>query len=196
MILTGSPRVEVRPASESDRAWVEDRLDDYLRELTQYREGRAGPASAAEYPFLSYYFTEPDRFPFTIRADGRPTGFALVRRITTDDDTEMQVAEFYIEPEHRHRRIGARATAALWARFPGAWQLEVLVRNRAAAEFWEHCIAEHAEGPPRQEGRRAADGRRVRYRFEVPRARRQVTRQSLRDDPDVGRTRTSDSRSD
>ncbi len=159
--------LEVRLIPETDRPQIERMLDHYLRELSRYREIPVGANTAAAYPYLDAYWSDPDRFPFGLWLDGELAGFVLVRRKSPARGRVWQVAEFYVKPEHRRRRVGTRAAATIWRRHPGEWELEVMRRNKGADRFWAKTITEHATAPPRVRKTRAADGRRKVYRFVV-----------------------------
>lgn len=157
--------VQIVRAPESERSAIERMLGPYLRELGSYQEGRT--IDVWGYPYLKLYWSEPDRFPFTIRVDGEVAGFVLVRRISREDRESMEVAEFFVTERWRRRGVGTAAARALWDRFPGEWELQVLVRNEPAVAFWHDCIAEHATGVIDVHEFRAVDGPRLRYHFRV-----------------------------
>jgi predicted acetyltransferase len=159
-------KIEVRPASRSERRTIERMLDPYLRELSTFREVQVGATSTAEYPYLEDYWSDPNRFPFIIWQGNLVVGFALARRFVSENPPRMQVAEFYIAPCHRREGVGEAAAAMLWRRFPGPWELETQYRNEAATEFWTRCIERFADEPSIEEFE-ATDGRRLRFRFQV-----------------------------
>ena len=159
---------EVRPAPREARLIIERLLDSYLKELSPHREIAAGTTDAASYPYLPLYWEEPDRFPFTLWRDGEVAGFALVRRIIEREcGPVMQMAEFYVVPAHRRQGLGSAAAAALWRRFPGAWEFQVHAPNQAAQRFWRRCIDANAVAESRVEEVAAHDGRRSQFSFEI-----------------------------
>lgn len=68
-VASPTMRISLDPAEEGERATVEALLDAYLRELSGFRTQPIGDTSAAEYFWLSLYWSEPDRFPFPLRVD-------------------------------------------------------------------------------------------------------------------------------
>jgi predicted acetyltransferase len=154
--------IEVRVAGESERLEIERMLDRYLIELSQHREIPAGAARAAEYPFLTYYWSERDRFPFTVWFNYELVGFALVRRC----DGVFQFAEFFIESKHRRSGIGGRAVASIFKEFPGLWELQVMSGNASGLRFWQRCISAHATNW-NVEQIAAPDGLRHFFHFEI-----------------------------
>ncbi len=141
-------------------------MDEYLGELSLFREVAVGAMKAAEYPYLEDYWSDPDRFPLTVWSNQEIVGFALVRRLRGREPPVMQVAEFFVKRDHRRRGIGRAAAVAIWDQFPGPWELQVLKGNHAAAAFWKECINARAAAWQVDEIH-ADDGRRLFFRFHV-----------------------------
>jgi predicted acetyltransferase len=118
-------------------AVIERLLDAYLEELLG--------AGHRDYPYLSRYWSEPDRHPFVILADRRTAGFALVRDVEPDVLHEM--SEFYVVPALRRQGVGRRAATLLFERFGGRWQLQFAVANARARSFWRFVVPAATETP-------------------------------------------------
>jgi predicted acetyltransferase len=133
--------IDLIAVPEADKAALWRMLQRYLAELSAF--DRSQPAdSAFPYHHFNKYWQEAGRWPFWIISEGKIAGFALVRR-TEDGTTEM--AEFCIEPAFRHTAIGTAAARALFAHFPGRWQLSELKRNLPAIAFWRHVLRDYAD---------------------------------------------------
>ena len=158
--------VEVRAAAKDEQAVIMTLLDQYLRELSHFREFAVGATNAAGYPHLQDYWSEPDRQPFTIWSHDELAGFALVRRVSDEHGWVMQMAEFCIRPQYRRQGIGQTAAITLWKRFPGRWELQVMKGNRPAIRFWRNSIAAQAQVWHVDEII-ADDGPRLFFHFEV-----------------------------
>ena len=157
--------VEVREAGEAERSRIEELLDDYLAELNHHREICVGATSVAEYRYLKDYWSDNNRFPFTLWANSGLVGFALVRRIEEEQPATFQIAEFFIKPRYRRCGIGRAAVIDIWERFPGRWELQVMNLNDSAVRFWERCISQQAKNWTVEEIV-APDGRRQFFHFE------------------------------
>jgi predicted acetyltransferase len=158
--------VELCTASRDDRALFRELLDQYLRELAEHREFAVGASDASEYPYFELYWSECDRFPFGIWSGDKLVGFALIRRVHTAESEVMQVAEFFVRPEHRRNGIGSEAIEEVWRQHRGRWELQVMKGNTSAVNFWEKCISSHAQQWEVEEIQ-AEDGRRLFFHFEV-----------------------------
>jgi predicted acetyltransferase len=124
-------------------------LELYLHDLSDIfpidlgRDGRFG------YDRLPLYFEEPGRrFPFVIRANGHPAGFALVTRGSpvTQDPTDLDVAEFFVARGYRRSSVGRSAAFQLWDRMPGRWIVRVSEGNRRGLPFWRTIVSEYTKG--------------------------------------------------
>jgi ribosomal protein S18 acetylase RimI-like enzyme len=119
--------VTVREATRDDRQRLRGLLAAYLFEF----DGRTEP-----YPYFDAYWSEPERLPFLIEADGEVVGLCLIRI----RDGGWDIAEFSITPDHRRSGIGRAAVEAVAerARAAGAAHLQAKVHpdNREALGFW------------------------------------------------------------
>jgi len=162
--------IDLCEARLGDRGIIAALLDDYLRELADYREIAVGATDAASYSYLDAYFAESGRHAFIIRREGTAVGFALIRDPTSTGRV-WQVAEFYITPASRRVGIGRDAIASIWCRFPGAWELQVHARNIAALRFWTSCAEGWGQEAPQVIEVEAEDGKRFQFNFCVNQAR-------------------------
>src|SRR5262249_44632412 len=88
------------------------------------------------------WWSRDDHFPFFLKWEGKLAGFALVRRgsrITGAYDV-MDMAEFFVVRAARGKRVGTSAAHALFAAFPGTWEIRVRRANAPAARFWSRAV--------------------------------------------------------
>ncbi len=161
--------VELIEARGSDSRLIETLLDDYLQELSGYREVSVGATDAATYPYLDAYWSEAGRHAFIIQWRGTTVGFVFVRDPDSTGSSVHELSEFYIEPESRRLGIGRRAVAAIWRRFPGEWEFQVHARNTVALQFWTSCAKAEANGVLQVRDVQARDGGRVQFNLRVGR---------------------------
>lgn len=88
------------------------------------------------------WWTARDRWPFFLRDEGALVGFALVSRGSRvgGPSTVMDLGEFFVVRGARRRGVGAAAVRALFARFPGAWEVRVRRSNGPARAFWTRVL--------------------------------------------------------
>lgn len=140
--------VELTEASISDQPVLANLLSLYLHDFSEVFGNAPGPDGRFVYDRLPLYFEDDSRFPFLVRSDGRLAGFALVSRgsVITGSPEVWDLSEFFVVRGLRRLGIGRLAASAVFTRFPGAWEVRALDRNKGAAEFWNSAIAQHTGG--------------------------------------------------
>ena len=127
--------VEVVEAAIAEKSVLSRLLELYQHDFSEYVDADVDAHGRYGYQYLDHYWTEPDRHPFLFRVDGRWAGFALVRAGTPHD-----MAEFFVMRKYRRLGVGVQAARALFARFPGEWQVRQVKQNGAATIFWREAI--------------------------------------------------------
>jgi predicted acetyltransferase len=137
--------LEVLRATEEERPILDNLLELYIHDFSEFHSVSLGPDGRFGYPDLPLYWLEPERHPLLARIDGNLAGFALVRKVTAiyGDKTVWDIAEFFVLRGVRRRGIGTEFAQAIWLMFPGPWQVRVMQTNQRALLFWSSVIAEH-----------------------------------------------------
>jgi predicted acetyltransferase len=143
---TNSPRVEVVTATPEQEPILANLLELYVHDFSEFLDLDIGEDGRFGYPSLPLYWSEPDRHPFLIWADGKLAGLALVKRGSAISGSESvwDMAEFFVLRGCRGRGVGTLAAHQFWRRFPGAWQVRVMQRNVPARLFWTRAISTFA----------------------------------------------------
>ena len=153
--------VEVAPAGLVDKPLIEGLFQFYVYDFSELEPpGSADFAFAADgrfapYPYMDAYWSEPDRWPLLIRANGEPAGFALVNTHSHRGGTvERNMGEFWVARKHRRGGVGGAALRQILALHPGRWEVAVAARNTAAQACGPRAIAAapHVSGLERLEG--------------------------------------------
>jgi len=147
--MAASYEVALEIAKSEEKALLSHLIELYLHDLSEVFPIDVGPDGRFGYDRLPLYFEEPERrFPFVIRANGHPAGFALVTRGSpvTQDPADLDMAEFFVVRRYRRSGVGRTAAFALWGRMPGHWIVRVSEGNRYGLPFWRKIIAEYTGG--------------------------------------------------
>src|SRR6476469_4374051 len=112
------PDITVDDATVEEQAVVAQLPELYLHDVSEFTAAEVGDDGRFVYHHLDRYWAEPDRHAFLVRVDGRLAGCALVRSGAPHD-----MAEFFVMRKYRRGGVGAAAARALFARFPGEWQV-------------------------------------------------------------------------
>jgi len=140
------PRVEVVHATPEQEPIVANLLELYAYDFSEFHPILPGPDGRFGYKGLSRYWSETDRLPFLLKANGRLAGVALVKRErgVLGTETVWDVAEFFVLRMFRHQGVGGAAAHEIWRRYPGQWQVRIMESNYNGYRFWERTIAEFA----------------------------------------------------
>jgi predicted acetyltransferase len=141
-------RLRVERATVAERDVVARLLELYAHDFSERNGADVDDGGTYGYRFLDAYWTDAHRHPFLFRVDGRLGGLALVRAGAPHD-----MAEFFVLRKYRRGGIGTGAARAVFARFPGEWQVREQWANEGAIAFWRRAIPveftedETGEGP-------------------------------------------------
>jgi predicted acetyltransferase len=133
---------DLLPVALAEKAALKDMLDPYLIEHADQVDPQGIQGDPRSYDYFDPYWVDPARHPYWIVADGERVGFCLVNAIApSGQPIDHAVAEFCIAPAHRRAGLGLAAVAAVLARHPGQWELQVYRPNRQGFAFWPRALA-------------------------------------------------------
>lgn len=140
------PNIEIISASLEQKAILANLLELYMYDFCEFVDLKIGPDGRFGYSDLDIYWTEPARHPLLVYVDNRLAGFALIDGLPrgSPDVTVWDVAEFFILRRYRRAGIGTQVAHQVWRRFPGPWQVRVMVSNEPAYRFWHRAIESFA----------------------------------------------------
>jgi len=137
-----SAQIELVPAAPEQESIMANLLELYAHDFSEFHNLELGADGRFGYKPLPLYWSEPDRYPFLIKVDGRLARLALVKRGSEVSESESvwDIGEFFIVRAYRRQGIGMKAAHEVWRRFPGPWEVRVMQLNRTALIFWERAI--------------------------------------------------------
>src|SRR5277367_1777145 len=124
-------RVQVIEAVPDHEPVLANLLELYVHDFSEFLDLDIGENGRFGYPSLPLYWSELGHHPFLIRADGKLTGFALVKNVpgVSGSEAVWDMAEFFVLRGYRRRGVGKLAAHELWRRFSGRWDVRVMHRN-------------------------------------------------------------------
>ncbi len=136
--------IELVPAAPDQESIIANLLELYAHDFSEFHHLELGSDGRFGYKHLSLYWSQPGRYPFLVRADGRLVGLVLVKRGAgvAQNGVVWDVVEFFIVRAYRRHGIGTKAAFKVWERFPGRWEVRVMQANRKALDFWQRVIAD------------------------------------------------------
>lgn len=150
--------LEIVAATQTDYPIVRNLAHYYVYDMSEHAgfdfadNGQFEPARS----LANYWGVEPEAavdrwppewegFPFLARVGGKLAGFALVRRIAHAPSV-FDMGEFFVARKFRRRGTGAELARAMFARFPGRWEVREMLTNTGAQLFWRAVITEFTRG--------------------------------------------------
>lgn len=135
--------IELSPAAAEQEQTLANLLQLYAHDFSEFHDLEIGADGRFDYTHLPLYWSEPGRYPFLIKMDGKLAGFVFVKRGSeiSDDQTVWDIAEFFVLRGCRRRGIGTQVAHLVWRQFPGPWEVRVMQSNGSARCFWTHAIS-------------------------------------------------------
>jgi len=140
--MSSEPTVVLEPIAKERAQVLANLFQLYVHDFSQYVPIEVQPCGRFGVAIDDGWWTRDDHFPFFIQCGEKLSGFALVRRgsrITGAIDV-MDVAEFFVIRGMRGKKVGTCAARALFASFPGRWEIRVRRTNVPAQKFWSRAI--------------------------------------------------------
>jgi predicted acetyltransferase len=138
--------LQVAQANEVEKPVLRRLLELYLHDLSEFDGRDVDSHGAFGYRYLDHYWREEGRHPFLVRVDGALAGFVLVDTRCERDESDFEVAEFFIMKRYRRRRIGKMVAFHVFDLFPGVWEISQLPANLPARTFWRKVVRKYARG--------------------------------------------------
>lgn len=139
-------KVEVRPVRYQEKSVLNQLLELYGYEFSEYVEMDLNEHGYFGYPFMDHYWTESGRHPYFIRVDGQLGGFVLINQESQyykGDPGVHAVAEFFVLRRYQGRGVGEAAARLIFDRHPGKWEVLQLPSNLPAQKFWSTTISRY-----------------------------------------------------
>jgi aminoglycoside 6'-N-acetyltransferase I len=137
-----------------DQAYILQNLYPYyLHDLSEFQEilpnqhGLFESDEITSYEketFLKVWWEHPEQlFPFIIRIDDRPAGFALIGTKPYSGESDYEIMEFFILKPYRQKGLAEQAAIKAFGLFNGEWKCSVLPRNLRACSFWRRITSKY-----------------------------------------------------
>jgi predicted acetyltransferase len=134
--------IALEPIAKVDAPVLHNLFELYAHDFSEYVPLGIKSNGRFDIPIEDGWWTRDDHFPFFVRYNGQLSGFvlaALGSRVTSDRDV-MDVDEFFVVRGVRRKGVGTWTAHALFATFPGRWEVRVIKTNVPAMKFWSRVI--------------------------------------------------------
>jgi predicted acetyltransferase len=160
--------LEIQTAQITDKPALRNLLQLCLHDYSEFNGKNVDDHGIFDYGYLDYYWTEPGRYAFLARVEGKLAGFVLVRQLDTNKAI-FHVAEFFILRKYRRHGIGRQLAFWVFNHFAGEWMVSQEACNLPAQAFWRKIIADYTGGDFIDTYRNDADWRGPTQLFRSPR---------------------------
>jgi len=133
--------IVICPAARAEKYIVRNLLELCRYDYSEFNGDDLDDSGFFGYTYLDHYWTEPGRYPFLLRVEGKLAGFVLVRQLDDMDALTYEMAEFFIVRKYRRQGLATLAALAIFARFPAVWRLHQEAGNLPAQMFWHKVLA-------------------------------------------------------
>ncbi|CCN37702.1 putative Acyl-CoA N-acyltransferase [Vibrio nigripulchritudo SO65] len=133
--------VSLKQIEESSRHILENLFPYYIYDMSEFMGWNPNEEGHFTYPSSNFdvYWEREDHTPFFIYVEGVLAGFVLVRKYP-NNQAVFDVAQFFVLRKFKRMGVGKKALHAVVDRFPGHWQIRVLIGNHGALKFWQSAV--------------------------------------------------------
>lgn len=140
--------IELCPVRSEEKDVLNNLLEKYNYEFSQYDNIPFGPDGLFHYWPLDAYWTEEGRAAYFILADHALAGFVLINRHPeADHPLDWAIAEFFVAYPYRRKGVGSAAMAQVFQHHKGRWQIKYHTKNLPSVAFWNGLARRYATGP-------------------------------------------------
>jgi len=122
-----------------------------------------------QYNVQNIWWTKPGcLYPFLIRADGIPAGFALIATPPhCSKGIDYFVNDFFLLQPYRGNGIAENAAIQVFEKFNGQWELftNPSERNIVGQKFWRRTVTHYTNNNFEEEFGTTFDGHKLIFRF-------------------------------
>lgn len=139
--------IELRPVPFSEKDTLNNLLEKYNYEFSQYDKIPFGADGLYHYWPLEAYWTEEKRAAYFVMAEGVLAGFALINaHPECERPLDWAVAEFFVAYPYRRSGVGSEVMRQIFRRHSGVWHIKYHPANTASVAFWNGIARQHAAG--------------------------------------------------
>ena len=140
-------KIKLALASIEDKNTIENLMQFYMYDFSEYMNSDVEEDGLfAAYPHLNMYWSEENRFPYSVIINEKYVGFVLVRFIGSINRTYFSIAEFFIMRRYRRQGIGKAVAQQIFDLHKGPWEVFQKESNKPAQIFWNKVINEYTKG--------------------------------------------------
>ncbi len=140
--------IELVPVQESEKSVLRQMVELYEYDLSVYTNEELNQHGFYGYSYFDYYWNEKNRYAYFVKCDSLLCGFVLVNDCfyALKEEAAKSISEFFIMKKYRRFGIGKKIVNEIFDLFPGKWEVNQILSNEIACNFWETVISEYTDG--------------------------------------------------
>ena len=140
-----TPNFEIRRAEKSDRLPLQNMLELYSHDLSEFWPMELDAHGLYGYA-LDKYWKHETCYPFVFLVDGKYAGFALVDDSVCLADNERWMSQFFVIRRYRRTGLASIAAKHIFDAVRGKWEVGQVPKNLGAQAFWRKLINDYTDG--------------------------------------------------
>ncbi len=136
--------IAIQRCIEKEQFIIEHLLQFYCYDMQQHSQyahyAYGADAQFETLPHFQDYWKEEHAFPYLIKQQEIPIGFALIHNHTLDEKANWKMAEFFVLSAFRKQGIARFAAMEIMKKHPGTWEISVYKDNLGAQTFWKNIL--------------------------------------------------------
>lgn len=171
--------IDIQLSTEENRFIIHNLYPLYLHDLSEiwgnkpnrfgvYEEGDTKTLSEQNEIFHIWWQKPSVLFPFLIRVDQMPAGFAFVATPPyVPSEAQYYLNEFFVLRPYRGTGAAEEAAKQVFERFKGCWELQTgaMPHNGRAQSFWRRTLTAYTNGAYTEGDGAYPDGEKRVFRF-------------------------------
>lgn len=133
--------LELRPAARDDWPCLENLMQFYLYELSQWLPIKLTAQGLYALQSLDDYWRHPATHPWLILVAGELAGFAVIDQQRCDSDARHNLGYLFVARRFRRLGVGRQVAQQLFEHHQGPWQVMHFDANLPARSFWQAMLA-------------------------------------------------------
>jgi predicted acetyltransferase len=144
--------IQLKRVAEEDKQVLRNLLELYQYDFSEFDKRDINRHGLYGYTYLDHYWTDSGRYPFFIMADHVLAGFVLVSNFCylCAPGEARSISEFFVLKKYRRMGVGQAAAKAVFAMYPGKWEILQHPENTISLKFWENIITDLSRGQYRK----------------------------------------------
>lgn len=140
-------KIELIPAVESEKPILENLLELYIYDFSEYLDLDVNNQGLFTYQHLDSYWIEENRTPYLIKVNDHLAGFVLVLHVLEGEGAPYYyIAEFFVMKKYRRHGVGREVAFKVFSSYSGQWLITQVKKNMSAQKFWRRVISDYTKG--------------------------------------------------